>query len=86
MIMLLVHLEIIDILKIDQVGLTIHANSQHSVLRMAMPSERQRERERICVCVCSWEILGGRRHLAFEDELKARVAVRGAAGVCKYIT
>ena len=84
MIMLLVHLEIIDILKIDQVGLTIHANSQHSVLRMAMPSERQRERE--SVCVCSWEILGGRRHLAFEDELKARVAVRGAAGVCKYIT
>lgn len=51
MIMLLVHLEIIDILKIDQVGLTIHANSQHSVLRMAMPSERQRERENLCVCV-----------------------------------
>lgn len=60
MIMLLVHLEIIDILKIDQVGLTIHANSQHSVLRMAMPSERERERESLCVCVLgrSWEDAG----------------------------
>ena len=48
-------------------------------------AQRERERESLCVCVLgrSWEDAGT---WLLKMNWKARVAVRGAAGVCKYIT